>query len=195
MIGNQPDRQGSTRLTEAVARGYRKLLAYKDEYEVARLYCDPGFWRALEETFEGDYRVRFHLAPPFRVRPDPATGRIAKRSYGPRTRWVFRLLASLRGLRGTRWDPFGRSEERRHERALIVLYESDVARLIAGLDAERLPRAVEIASLPETIRGYGHVKRDSVRAAALRHEELFARWEASPLERRSAATPQAVQAA
>jgi indolepyruvate ferredoxin oxidoreductase len=186
---------GSTMLTEAVARGYRKLLAYKDEYEVARLYCDPAFWQALEETFEGDYRVRFHLAPPFRARPDPATGQVAKRTYGPRLRWVLRLLASLRGLRGTRWDPFGRSEERRHERALIALYESDVARLVAGLDAERLALAVAIAALPESIRGYGHLKRDSVRAAALRHEELFARWENATPRTRAETSLQAAQAA
>ncbi|THF63923.1 indolepyruvate ferredoxin oxidoreductase family protein [Pseudothauera nasutitermitis] len=167
---------GTTGLSEAVARNYHKLLAYKDEYEVARLYTDAAFWTKVEETFEGDFAVRFHLAPPLSTRPDPNTGRIAKRSYGPRMRKVFALLARLKGLRGTRWDPFGHTAERRAERALIAQYEQDVAELLAALSAARLALATEIAALPDGIRGFGHVKAGNMAKAAARREELLARW-------------------
>lgn len=111
----------SDRLTRAVARSYFKGLACQDEYEVGRLYSDPAFWEKIDATFEGDFRVNFHLAAPLLTRPDPNTGHIAKRSFGPGMRRVFALLARLRRLRGTRWDVFGRTEERRAERALIFL--------------------------------------------------------------------------
>lgn len=167
---------GALRLTEAVARNYAKLLAYKDEYEVARLYTDPAFWEALESTFEGDYEVRYHLAAPLLARPDPKTGRIAKRAFGPGMLRVFRILAKLKGLRGTRWDIFGRTEERRLERALIVQYEQDVAEMLASLSFLRLPLAVDLARLPEEIRGFGHVKARNAEAAAQKREALLARW-------------------
>jgi indolepyruvate ferredoxin oxidoreductase len=169
------------RLTDAVARYYAKLLAYKDEYEVARLYTEPAFRDALESTFEGDYTLRFHLAPPFLSHPDPKTGRIAKRIYGPGMLRVFRLLAKLKGLRGTRWDLFGRSAERRLERELIRQYEADVAELLESLSFLRLPLAVEIARLPEEIRGYGHIKTANVAKVAEQRAALRARWhEAAP---------------
>ena len=167
---------GSTRLAEAVARNYYKLLAYKDEYEVARLYTDPAFWDKVHAAFEGDYEVRFHLAPPLTTHPDPNTGRIAKKAYGPGMMKVFRLLARLKGLRGTRWDVFGYSAERRAERALITQYERDIAELLESLSFLRLPLATEIAALPEGIRGFGHVKAHNMKAAAARREELLARW-------------------
>ena len=171
---------GSTRLAEAVAHNYFKLLAYKDEYEVARLYADPAFWEKVEARFEGDYTVRFHLAAPLLARPDPNTGHIAKRSFGPGMMRVFRLLARLKHLRGTRWDPFGYTAERRAERALIAEYERDVAELLDTLSYDRLPLALEIARLPEDIRGFGHVKAYAMQAAAKRRRALFARWRESP---------------
>ncbi|MBC9073364.1 indolepyruvate ferredoxin oxidoreductase family protein [Thauera sp. CAU 1555] len=179
---------GSTRLAEAVARNYYKLLAYKDEYEVARLYTDPAFWDKVHAAFEGDYEVRFHLAPPLTTHPDPNTGRIAKKAYGPGMIKIFRLLARLKGLRGTRWDVFGYSAERRAERALITQYERDIAELLESLSFLRLSLATEIAALPEGIRGFGHVKAHNMKAAAARREELLARW-------RSAEVPGAPEAA
>ncbi len=166
----------STRLAEAVARNYFKLLAYKDEYEVARLYTDPAFWDRVHATFEGDFEVRFHLAAPLLARPDPNTGRIAKRSFGPGMMRVFRLLARMKGLRGTRWDVFGYTAERRAERQLIAQYERDVAELLETLSWDRLDDAVAIARLPEQIRGYGHVKAQSMATAAQQRERLLAAW-------------------
>jgi len=168
----------STRLTEAVARNYFKLLAYKDEYEVARLYTDPAFWERVDATFEGDFEVRFHLAPPLLARPDPVTGKLRKKTFGPATLKVFRLLAKLKGLRGTRLDVFGYSAERRAERALIGEYERDIAELLDGLSFLRLPQAVEIAGLPEQIRGFGHIKAHNMGAAAARRVQLLAAWRA-----------------
>ena len=166
----------STRLGTTVARNLFKLMAYKDEYEVARLYCDPVFWRRLEDTFDGDYEVRFHLAPPFLARPDPGTGRIPKRPYGPWMRRVFSLLARMRHLRGTPWDMFGRSEERRVERALIMQYETDITELLEGLSFLRLPLAVEIASWPDGVRGFGPVKRYSCDKAQKTRRQALERW-------------------
>jgi indolepyruvate ferredoxin oxidoreductase len=167
---------GPQRLSEAVARYYFKLLAYKDEYEVARLYTEPAFMQQLNETFEGDFELRFHLAPPLVARPDPKTGRIAKNTYGPSMLKWFRLLARLKFLRGTPWDLFGRSAERRAERALIAQYERDVAELVEHLSFLRLPLAVEIASLPEHIRGYGHIKLASIDRVAAERATLLERW-------------------
>ncbi len=166
----------STRLAEAVARNYFKLLAYKDEYEVARLYTDPAFWDRVHATFEGDFAVRFHLAAPLLARPDPNTGHIAKRSFGPGMMRLFRLLARMKGLRGTRWDVFGYTAERRAERQLIAQYERDVAELLETLSWDRLDDAIAIARLPEQIRGYGHVKAQSMAAAAQQRERLLAAW-------------------
>ncbi|ENO90666.1 indolepyruvate ferredoxin oxidoreductase family protein [Thauera linaloolentis] len=171
---------GSTRLAEAVARSYARLLAYKDEYEVARLYTDPAFWRQLESTFEGDYTVRFHLAVPLLARPDPVTGRRAKRSFGPGMLRIFRQLARFKGLRGTRWDPFGYTAERRAERALIAQFETDVDELLCTLSFDRLPLAIQIAALPERIRGFGHVKARNMAWAAKQRGELLAQWRAAP---------------
>ena len=112
-----------TGLTEAVARSLHKLMAYKDEYEVARLYTDGTFLGQLRQQFEGDYRLEFHLAPPLLADRDPATGHLKKRAYGPWMLKAFALLARLKGLRGTVLDPFGRSADRRRERALIGQYE------------------------------------------------------------------------
>ncbi|MCL4801558.1 MAG: indolepyruvate ferredoxin oxidoreductase family protein, partial [Burkholderiales bacterium] len=165
---------GSTLLTEAVARGYAKLLAYKDEYEVARLHARPEFRASLDAAFEGGYRVRFHLAPPLLARRDPATGVPRKIAFGPWIAPVLRLLARLKVLRGTALDPFGRSAERRAERALVAGYEALVEELLARLAPERHALAVELAALPEAIRGYGHVKAAAIAAAKRREAELLA---------------------
>jgi indolepyruvate ferredoxin oxidoreductase len=177
----EQEKSNSTKLAEAVARYYAKLLAYKDEYEVARLYTDGAFRRKIEGMFEGDYRLVFHLAPPLLAKPDPRTGEPAKMTFGPWMMGMFRLLSKLKGLRGTALDVFGRTEERRTERALIAEYEQTVATLLAGLTRDNHALAVEIASLPETIRGYGHVKAKSAAAARSKREDLLARFRAAPV--------------
>ncbi|MCB1958227.1 MAG: 2-oxoacid:acceptor oxidoreductase family protein, partial [Rhodocyclaceae bacterium] len=169
---------GSTRLTDTVARQAFRLMAYKDEYEVARLYGDASFWQSVRDTFDGDYAIRFHLAPPLISRPDPNTGRIAKRTYGKGLLRVFRLLARLKGLRGGRWDLFGKTDERRAERAWIGRYEQDVLELIDHLSFDRLPLALEIAGVPAMIRGFGHVKLGHMAEAEQRRSTLFERWRA-----------------
>jgi indolepyruvate ferredoxin oxidoreductase len=173
------EKASSSRLTEAVARYYAKLLAYKDEYEVARLHADPEFLKSIGEQFEGDYKLVYHLAPPLLARRDPRTGEPKKMRFGSWVQGLFRVLALMKGLRGGGLDPFGRTEERRTERALIAEYEETVARLLEGLSRENHAAAVEIAALPEHIRGYGHVKARSIAAARARREELMARFSAS----------------
>jgi indolepyruvate ferredoxin oxidoreductase len=155
---------GRTGLAEAVARNYYKLLAYKDEYEVARLYADGAFRRRLEEQFEGDFKLRFHLAPPLLAARD-AAGHLKKRAYGPWMMSAFRLLARLRFLRGTAFDPFGRTQERRAERRLITEYEAVIDEVLARLGHDNHRLAVDLAAIPDRIRGYGHVKEGNLKAA------------------------------
>jgi indolepyruvate ferredoxin oxidoreductase len=178
--------KGFTALAEAVARSYFKLLAYKDEYEVARLYTDDAFRKRLEHSFEGDYTLQFHLAPPLFARPDPHTGEPRKKAYGAWMMKVFARLAKLKRLRGTALDPFGYTAERRMERALIGEYEHTVATLLEVLSADNHALAVELAALPEQIRGFGHIKARSVEAARARREALLAELR-QPTARRSAA--------
>ena len=173
-------------LTEAVARYYFKLLAYKDEYEVARLHTDGELRRRVGEAFDGDWRLTFHLAPPLWSRPDPVTGEPRKRAYGPWIVPALRLLARLKGLRGTRFDVFGRTPERRMERQLIADYEHVVERLLAGLTEDNHEVAVEIAALPEHIRGFGQVKARHVAAAKRQEQALLERFAAGP---RAAGSP------
>jgi indolepyruvate ferredoxin oxidoreductase len=170
---------GSTDLTEAVARYFFKLMAYKDEYEVARLYTGGEFKRRLQQQFEGDYTLRFHLAPPLLAKRD-AQGRLQKKEYGPWVFTAFRALAKLRFLRGTPLDVFGYTGERRTERALIGEYERTVAGLLDTLDGGNVGLAAEIASIPEHIRGYGHVKEAHLHKAKAREAELLKEW-ANPL--------------
>ena len=170
---------GRTQLTEAVARQYAKLLAYKDEYEVARLYAAPEFAARLAGTFEGNYRLTFHLAP-------PALGR-RKRQFGAWLFPVFKVLSKMKRVRGTPFDPFGYSEERRTERRLIAEYEALVEELLASLDASRHALAVDLATLPEAIRGFGHVKAKSVAETQKRQAELLAKWRAPTPQERIAA--------
>ncbi len=161
----------------AVAKSWFKLLAYKDEYEVARLHVDPAFRRRLEETFEGDWSLRLHLSPPLFARVDPRTGRPRKISFGAWMLPVMRLLAHGKRLRGTRFDPFGYLAERREERAMIDEYEQLLeVELLPGLDVARMGLAVEIASLPQSVRGFGPVKAQAIEAARERRGALLARW-------------------
>ena len=171
--------KGMRGLAEAVARGYFKLLAYKDEYEVARLHAAPEFRRRLEAVFEGDWSLEFHLAPPLFARFDPATGEPRKSRYGPWMMRVFAVLARLKGLRGTVLDPFGYTRERRRERRLVQRYERTVSTLVADLDHTNHAIAVEIASLPDRIRGFGHVKARSIEEAERRENELLERFKAA----------------
>ena len=159
-------------LTEAVAFNYFKLLAYKDEYEVARLYSNGDFTRQLQEQFEGDYRIEFHLAPSWLAKRDKHTSEPRKRSFGPWMLNAFGLLAKLKFLRGTGLDPFGRSLERRQERELIEAYVSDLELILHNLNAVNRHTALELARLPEKIRGYGHVKEAAMKAAGLHAERL-----------------------
>ncbi|MFW6077528.1 MAG: indolepyruvate ferredoxin oxidoreductase family protein, partial [Hyphomicrobiales bacterium] len=168
--------KGSTALSEAVARYLFKLMAYKDEYEVARLFTDGRFNEALDKTFKGDAKLTFHLAPPIMARLDPVTGVPRKRTFGPWIIPVFKLLASLKGLRGTPFDIFGRSAERRRERQLIADYRRTVDELIASLTPDNHALAVEIASLPEHIRGFGHVKQRHLEEVSAREAELREAW-------------------
>jgi indolepyruvate ferredoxin oxidoreductase len=165
--------KGCSGLAEAVARYYYKLLAYKDEYEVARLYADPRFTAALEKQFTGDYRLEFHLAPSWLARSGRGSSRGRKRRFGQWMLRGFKLLARLRGLRGTPFDPFGYADDRRLERQCLRAYEGRIEELIGKLSAENHALAVEIACIPEGIRGYGHVKRAHVEAAREKEAALL----------------------
>ena len=178
---------GMTGLAEAIARTAYKVMAYKDEYEVARLYTDGRFRQALESAFEGDHRLAVHLAPPLIAPRDTVTGLRTKRTYGPWMFAVMRLLVRLRRLRGTPFDPFGYSAERRAERRLVHEYEAVVEELIAGLDADNHALAVAIASIPEKIRGFGHVKERSLAQARGEMIGLLDIWRGPETQFRSAA--------
>ncbi len=171
---------GSTRLAEAVAHNYFKLLAIKDEYEVARLHADPAFHARIAATFEGDYHLNFHLAPPLLAKTDPVTGLPKKRAYGPWMLTAFRWLAKLKLLRGSGFDVFGKSAERRMERRLIAEYEEDIAELLVRLKATNLDTAVALASLPEHIRGFGHIKLRSAETAREKREALMTGLRVAP---------------
>jgi indolepyruvate ferredoxin oxidoreductase len=173
-------------LAKAVARNLFKLMAYKDEYEVARLYTDGSFQSQVANAFEGDLRYEFHLAPPLLARKDPATGEAKKMSFGPWMMKAFTALAALRFLRGTKLDIFGYSAERRQERSLIGEYETLCEELIAGLTPANHETAVALASLPEKIRGYGHVKARHLAAVQPERERLLALWRNPPAQMRAA---------
>jgi indolepyruvate ferredoxin oxidoreductase len=170
---------GRAGLTEAVARYYFKLLAIKDEYEVARLYTDGEFAKRVAAQFEGAYKLNFHLAPPLTNKADPDTGEPKKSSYGPWMMSALRMLAKMRGLRGTAFDIFGRTPERRLERQLVIDYEALLEELLPRLGAHNHALAVELANMPEQIRGYGHVKERHLKAAKLKEAELVAAYRAA----------------
>jgi indolepyruvate ferredoxin oxidoreductase len=165
---------GSTALTEAVARALFKLMAYKDEYEVARLYTDGRFEKAINDTFAAGGKIKFHLAPPLIAERDPVNGHLKKKAYGPWMLSAFRVLAGLKGLRGTALDPFGYTDERRMERRLIVEYEQQLAEIARDLNAGNHAAAVQLAGLPMRMRGFGHVKEANVAAAKACEGDLLA---------------------
>ena len=169
--------KGGSGLSEAVARYLYKLMAYKDEYEVARLYTDGDFLKAVAKRFKGG-TMKFHLAPPLLAKRDPVTGHLRKKVFGPWMMSAFGLLARLKFLRGTAIDPFGRSEERKGERALIEDYRQSISEVIAGLNPDNHALAVEIASIPEQIRGYGHVKQRHLAPAKRKWADLMAAYRA-----------------
>lgn len=168
---------GRLALTEAVARNLFKLMAYKDEYEVARLYSDPAFRERIRTTFGETARVSVKLAPPLLTRTDPATGRPSKMTFGPWIFPVFSMLARLKRLRGTRFDPFGWTAERRMERQLIADYVRLVDRLLPSLSESNYEKAMALAALPEQISGFGPIKSQKVQAAKARERDLLAAFE------------------
>jgi indolepyruvate ferredoxin oxidoreductase len=172
---------GSARpLTEAVARAYYRLLAAKDGYEVARLYTDGRFSAAIGAAFDGDYSLRLRLAPPGLARVDPTTGEPRKRAFGPWMLTALRLLARMKGLRGTALDPFALTADRRLERVLLREYEATVRELLAALTPDNHAVAVELARLPERIRGFGPVKRRAAEAARAERDRLLSQLRAVP---------------
>ncbi|MEL4180146.1 indolepyruvate ferredoxin oxidoreductase family protein [Roseateles sp. PN1] len=169
---------GGSQLSEAVARYLFKLMAYKDEYEVARLHTDKRFTDKVAAQFEGDYKIIHHLAPPLLAKKNEK-GELVKQQMGAWIRPAFGLLAKLKGLRGTAFDIFGHTEERKTERALINEYRASIEAILAkGLTAERLKLAVDIARIPEEIRGYGHVKERHLKAARAKWASLMGQWQA-----------------
>ncbi|SAL86592.1 indolepyruvate ferredoxin oxidoreductase [Caballeronia arvi] len=192
--GDVESRLDSDKLTRTVARNLFKLMAYKDEYEVARLHTGAAFTRKVEQMFEGDYKLVHHLAPPLLSKRN-AKGEHVKRAFGPWVRNAFRGLAALKGLRGTVCDPFGYTDERRTERALIRQYRACIEELLRTLSQENLPLALEIAALPETIRGYGHVKQRNIEAAQMRWAALMVQWREGQRLRQQASAAQTCSAA
>jgi indolepyruvate ferredoxin oxidoreductase len=170
-----PHAERAESLSRAVARNLYKLMAYKDEYEVARLYSDGEFRRQLEAQFEGDFELRFNLAPPLLSRRDPSSGEPRKREFGSWVMTLFGGLAKLRFLRGTALDPFGYTAERRREREDIREYREMIAAVLAELDASNYATACELAALPAKLRGFGHVKERNRSTLLERREELLRR--------------------
>ncbi len=164
---------GSTEFTEAVASYYFKLLAYKDEYEVARLYTNGDFMQKIKGRFEGDYKLKLHLAPPLFSSRDAHSGEPVKTAYGAWILSAMNLLARFKFLRGTAFDPFGKTAERKMERRLIEEYEQTIEELLRGLSKKNHALAVEIARIPEQIRGYDLVKQKHVESAKSQKNELL----------------------
>ncbi len=166
-------------LTQAVARYLFKLMAYKDEYEVARLHSTTYFKRKITNMFEGDFTIKYHLAPPLLSARD-ANGHLIKREFGSWVGKLFPLLASLRFLRGSALDVFGYTEERKSERALIDAYRKTISALLPQITKENLAEIVAVASIPEEIRGYGHVKERHLRAAKQKEAALLSSLKIAP---------------
>ena len=163
--------QGQSGLAEAAARYLYKLMAYKDEFEVARLHTDPAFLAQLDAQFKHGYTVKYNLAPPTISKRDPVTGELLKRQFGPWMLSAFKLLARFKGLRGGALDIFGKTDERRHERQLIEDYVKLLDDISSKLSAANHDAAVQLASVPDEIRGYGHVKEKSIAAAKTLQEQ------------------------
>ena len=166
---------GKTCLSEATAKYLFKLMAYKDEYEVARLYTTGDFEKRIKETFDGDFKIKFNLAPPMFSKKD-SNGHLIKQEYGSWIFTAFKIMTKLKGLRGGAFDIFGKTEERKMERQLIVDYRHTLEELIGGLNTANYSLAIEIAKVPEHIRGYGHVKEEHFAKAKARKEDLLLQW-------------------
>jgi indolepyruvate ferredoxin oxidoreductase len=164
-------------LTEAVAKSLHKLMAYKDEYEVARLYTDGAFAHQVAQTFEGEnMRFEFHLAPPLLARRDPHTGVPRKMTFGPWVMKAFNVLARMKRLRGTALDVFGYTHERRTERALVTEFEGRIAEILGRLTPANHALAVGLANIPQKIRGFGHIKERNLETARREEAELLERF-------------------
>ena len=166
---------GTSTLTRAVAQSLFRLMAYKDEYEVARLHSDPAFVQQIAGQFEGDFKVHYHLAPPL-LGGRNERGELQKRKFGPGTRRLFKLLAACRGLRGSAMDIFGYSQERRHERALVGEFRSSMEEIISTLARHNHGAALQVALLPQQIKGFGHVKERSVAVARAQWAQRMAEF-------------------
>ncbi|MCC2651335.1 MAG: indolepyruvate ferredoxin oxidoreductase, partial [Microvirga sp.] len=172
---------GSTVLTDVVARSLFKLMAYKDEYEVARLYTNGHFAKQVASAFEGDnLRYEFHMAPPVLAKKDPVTGLPRKMSFGPWMLKAMGVLAKFKALRGTPLDVFGYTHERRTERQLIREFEGRIEEIVARLNAGNHATAVGLASIPQKIRGFGHIKERNLKAAKAEEADLLAKFRADP---------------
>jgi indolepyruvate ferredoxin oxidoreductase len=160
-------------LTRAVAQQLYRFMAYKDEYEVARLFAETDFMKEVKETFEGDYKVHFHLAPPLLSGETDAQGRPKKRRFGPWMFRAFRLLAKLRGLRGTAVDPFSYSADRKLDRAMLKDYQNLVARICRELNASNYETFLQLAELPADVRGYGPVREQAAESIREKQTQLI----------------------
>ncbi|MBK7121283.1 MAG: indolepyruvate ferredoxin oxidoreductase family protein [Comamonadaceae bacterium] len=176
---------GKTTLTESVARYLFKLMAYKDEYEVARLHTDTAFLDRINGMFEGDFKLNYHMAPPLIAKKN-AKGELIKQPFGPAMMTAFKLLARLKGLRGGAFDIFGKTEERKTERALIGEYRASIEEVLKSLSAANHATAVEIARIPEQIKGFGHVKERHLKAARQNWSALMAAYRAPQGARQAA---------
>jgi indolepyruvate ferredoxin oxidoreductase len=164
---------GKSGLAEAAARYLYKLMAYKDEFEVARLHTDPAFLAKLDAQFKHGYTVKYNLAPPTISKRDPITGELLKRRFGPWMMTAFKMLAKFKGLRGGALDIFAKTAERRHERQLIDDYIKQLDEIASKLNAANHAAAVQLASVPDEIRGYGHVKERNIKTAKALEEKLL----------------------
>jgi indolepyruvate ferredoxin oxidoreductase len=181
---------GSDRVAREIAVSLYKLMAYKDEYEVARLYTESGFFDRVAREFEGDYKLHFHLAPPLLAKRD-ASGHLLKKSYGPWVATAFRWLAMGKRLRGTSFDIFGYTEERRTERALIARYIARMCQVLMNARPDQVATVLELARLPQTMRGYGHVKEANITAAQTREAYLLGELnKRADMEKTPAQTPE-----
>lgn len=165
---------GATKLSEAAARYLYKLMAYKDEYEVARLHTDPAFLAKLDAQFKAGYKAQYHLAPPLISKRDPITGELQKRAFGPWIFTAFKVLARMKFLRGSKLDIFGKTEERRHEQQMIEDYIHLLDEIMPQLTPANYQAAVLLISVPDEIRGYGHVKEKSIAAAKVLQAQRLA---------------------
>ena len=168
--------KGKEDLSIAVAKYLYKLMAYKDEYEVARLYTNGEFKEKLNNAFEGKLKLKFHVAPPLFSPKDPNTGKLKKITIGAWILPIFKIMSKFKFLRGTLLDPFGKTKERKMERFLIEQYKNDLNKILNELNSKNISLAVQIASIPEMIRGYGHVKEENIKKAERKRKELLEIW-------------------